>query len=437
MKHYPNIEVSAQTAATAIERADEWFERLKHSHDPTDRAATVAWLKESPLHVREMLLTMAWDRLLDRMLDPGREIDIEVLMGKKTTRVTEQAKEWSERLKHSHDANDRERYLAWLEESPRHMREMLGVSMRNKLQPRQIASTSRDVVAALDTHVTLQTKTRPRVGWTWLWGLSAAACLAIVLALGWSQFGERSASQQQFATAIGEQRSVGLSDGSIIHLNTQSNVRIAYSDRARDVYLAEGQAIFKVKHDAARAFRVHVDHVIVQAIGTQFDVHRLKDRTTVAVIEGAVQIISNAPDSLDSETLSQLPESTKIRAGEAAVIDADGKLARDTIDVQRTIAWRERTLIFEKSTLAEIATEFNRYNRTPKIRVEGEALRARRYSVVSDADDPQSLLDYLSTDRSLAFDRTGDEVVIRMQSNFSQTRPTIQSRPPDPAGSEK
>jgi ferric-dicitrate binding protein FerR (iron transport regulator) len=48
-------------------------------------------------------------------------------------------------------------------------------------------------------------------------------------------------------------------------------------------------ANFKVKQDATRPFRVHVDSVVVQAIGTQFDVYRLKDQTNVAVIEGVSQ----------------------------------------------------------------------------------------------------------------------------------------------------
>jgi transmembrane sensor len=58
-------------------------------------------------------------------------------------------------------------------------------------------------------------------------------------------------------------------------------------------------------------------------------------------------------------------------------------------------AWRRRRLVFRKDTLAYIAAEFNRYNRTPKIRVEGETLRLRRFNGVFDADNPLPLLQFL------------------------------------------
>lgn len=369
--------VNREAAVLIAERADEWVERLKHSHDPNDRVEFLAWLKKSPLHVREVLCATTWDKLLEHTLDPNRALDVEALMRQTGSNV---------------------------------------VPLGN--------SISRDTAAVAVELAEPRSMQSKRIGWSSLARIAAAACLALALALGWLQLTGRSEPQQQFGTTIGEQRSVGLSDGSIVHMNTQSRVRIAFSAAARDVYLLEGQAIFKVKHDAARPFRVHVGSAAVQAIGTQFDVRRLKDRTHVAVIEGVVQIISDTGGDLDPETLAKLPESTKVPAGESVVIIADGKLTpHATISPQDASAWQQRRLVFHKHTLAEIAAEFNRYNRTPQIRVEGDTLRARRFSMVLDADDPQSLLDYLSTNKQITVDRTGHELVIRMTSGFAQNKP--------------
>lgn len=360
--------MNQEEAVLIAERAHEWLDRLERSEDPNDRADFMAWLKESPVHVREVLSATTFDAVLPLTLDPDHKIDVDVLARQKNVVLL---------------GNGAGREIEPARMKPRKMRDK-------------------------------------RMGWSSLIGLSAAAGLAIAVAINWPGPAE---PQQQFGTSVGEQRSIGLSDGSIVHMNTQSNVRVAFSDTARDVYLLGGQATFKVKHDAARPFRVHVDSTVVQAIGTQFDVHRLKDRTNVAVIEGVVQIISGTEGKLDAATLSKLPENTKVPAGESVVIVADGKLTpHAAISPQDASAWQQRRLIFRNHTLAEIATEFNRYNRAPQIRIEGEDLRARRFNIVLDADDPQSLLDYLSTDKQIAFNRSGDELVIRTQ-NFARARP--------------
>jgi transmembrane sensor len=358
-----------EEAVLIAERAHEWLDRLERSHDPNDRAEFMAWLKESPLHVREVLFATTFDAALAHVLDPDHKQDIEALASQ--TNV---------------------------------------VPLSN--------GAGQDMGSATVKPRTMRDK---RLGWRSLVALAAAACLAIAIAVDWSY---PTQPTEQFGTAIGEQRSIGLSDGSIVHMNTRSRVRVAFSDTARDVYLLDGQAIFKVKHDAARPFRVHVDTAVVQAIGTQFDVHRLKDRTNVAVIEGVVQIISGTEGKLDAETLSKLPENTKVPAGESVVIVADGKLTPHAeISPQDAGAWQQRRLIFRNHTLAEIADEFNRYNHT-QLRVEGETLRTMRFTrLVLDAGDPQTLLDYLARERPIVTERVGDELVIRIQPNFAQTKP--------------
>lgn len=337
------------------ERAAEWLERMK-APDPHERAEFSSWLKESPRNAREILLAMAWDVALDQV-DPNHEIDLDDLMARMSTNVVP-VRRGSDLVNSRH----------WLHS----------------------------------------------LGWSRVAGFGVIATVLVAVFLGWSGIAQRLLSPNQFETAVGEQRAIELGDGSVIHLNTQSRVRVAFSEKARDVYLNAGQAIFKVKHDATRPFRVHVGHAIVQAIGTQFDVHRLADRTNVAVIDGVVQII--ADDSNVKMSLTQLSERTRIAAGKAVSIIADGQITPPAaVNVVEMNAWQQRRLIFRKNTLLEIADEFNRYNKSPQIRVTGDELQARKFSGVFDADDPESLLMYLKSDSQLAFDREGDEFVISMR----------------------
>ena len=57
--------------------------------------------------------------------------------------------------------------------------------------------------------------------------------------------------------------------------------------------------------------------------------------------------------------------------------------------------------------------EFNRYNRAPRLRLEGIGGDTRHYTGTFDADDPQSLALLLSQDRTLSVDQGNGEIVIR------------------------
>ena len=63
-------------------------------------------------------------------------------------------------------------------------------------------------------------------------------------------------------------------------------------------------------------------------------------------------------------------------------------------NVERTLAWRERRLVFDGEPLASVVEEFNRYNSPPLV-VSDARLREQHISGVFGANDPESLLDFL------------------------------------------
>src|SRR4029077_5426176 len=77
-----------------------------------------------------------------------------------------------------------------------------------------------------------------------------------------------------YATALGEQRSLALSDGSTVQLDSLSKIRIRYGEHDRPVVLLQGQALFHVAKDTTRPFIVDIGQTRVRAVGTQFDVYR-------------------------------------------------------------------------------------------------------------------------------------------------------------------
>ncbi|HEX8777935.1 MAG TPA: FecR domain-containing protein, partial [Rhodanobacter sp.] len=102
----------------------------------------------------------------------------------------------------------------------------------------------------------------------------------------------------QYATAAGQQRTVQLADGSMILLDTDSEVSVSYSPRTRRVDLRHGQAQFSVQGNHAWPFVVHAGSGTVTAVGTQFQV-RLKDGSTdVALLKGKLAIATQTPDGI-------------------------------------------------------------------------------------------------------------------------------------------
>jgi transmembrane sensor len=235
---------------------------------------------------------------------------------------------------------------------------------------------------------------------------ASAACLA--------SDADRS-GMQQYRTETGELRTIPLPDGSTIILDVESELRVALLDEARNVYLDEGRAYFHVAYDPMRVFTVHVNRSTVQATGSQFDVRRKAGLTIVSVIEGGVHVVSTAGDA------NVTPASRGRRPmGKRVTIELDGVISPPVdSELLHITSWQKRRLAFQHNTLVEIADEFNRYNKSPKLRVEGDILRAKTLSGVLDADDPQSLLDYLAVDSRIEFDRADpDLIVIRMRSRY-------------------
>jgi transmembrane sensor len=345
-------------------QASEWMQTLARA-DGAGHAAFVAWLKESPRNVREYLLTVALDEALAGM--------------------------------------DRER---------RHdVRALLEDARADNL----VALNGVTGAAPQPVHAPLQAPRRQRRSTAWAVAAAASlAMMAITLAALWwiaSPLGG-----EEYLTGVGEQRTVRLADGSLVQINTRSRLAVRYSDNGRDLTLLQGEALFQVARDPARPFRVAAGAAVVQALGTQFNIHRGERATTVSVLEGVVQISSGAAASPAAGTAptSQPARDQIASSGEEVRIAEGGIVAREALDPARVTAWRERRLVFRSERLADIAAEFNRYNHRPRLRLEGPDVAERRYTGTFDADDPGSLALLLSEEGDLVVELgRGEEILVR------------------------
>ncbi|MEJ1963125.1 MAG: FecR domain-containing protein [Gammaproteobacteria bacterium] len=217
-------------------------------------------------------------------------------------------------------------------------------------------------------------------------GFGLAASLVLAVGFVWVML----TRPQQFQTAFGEQRSFLLDDGSRVTLNTASKIEVRLRGHRRQVYLAAGEALFEVAHDPSRPFDVRTGNAVLRAVGTQFDVDRRPGRTIVTIVEGRVAMLS-AGASPAGGVLPPL----LVAADRVVITDEGAPALRHGVNLAAALSWTQRQLSFEHRPLAEVAEEFNRYNRE-RIEIRSAALRAQEVTGTFQSNDVASFVAFLS-----------------------------------------
>jgi transmembrane sensor len=213
--------------------------------------------------------------------------------------------------------------------------------------------------------------------------LAAAAIVAwwLVAATGW----------QTYATEIGGYQRVLLADGTVVELNTGTELKVRLTDDHRRVRLLRGEAAFKVAREAHRPFDVTAADATIRAVGTAFNVRvRNANSVEVVVTEGRVAVTRGAPPRERSDAADAVPT---LSAGESAASAGDGLVVRKVapVEVQRRLAWQAGELIFQGESLAQAVAEFNRYNRRQLV-IADAALEALQVGGNFRATDPESFV---------------------------------------------
>ncbi|WBY08191.1 FecR domain-containing protein [Sphingomonas sp. 7/4-4] len=212
---------------------------------------------------------------------------------------------------------------------------------------------------------------RPR---TWAALTALAASVAAIVGVS---FHEARPSRQaavataSFATEVGGHRSLGLSDGSRVELNTDTRVRTAIGGDRRAVWLDKGEAFFEVSHRDGLPFIVHAGSREITVLGTKFSVRRFGGKVTVWVREGRVRV--------ENVEHASAARSAVVTAGGVALSDGAATLVTSASPerVEQALSWREGMLSFDQERLGDIALEFNRYNRKKIVIGDAEAANIR------------------------------------------------------------
>jgi transmembrane sensor len=307
------------------------------------------------------------------------------------------------------DTETRRRFDDWLRRSPEHVRAYLGLLPLWKQgavakyspdrSPEQLvayALTEGNVVP-LGARQNIPNRALPGIR-----GGIVKAAAVIVVVLG-GLFAWLQVRAPTYTTGIAEQHSLLLPDGSTIELNARTKVRIDFTEKQRGIALLQGQALFHVMPDKHRPFVVHAGSLSVRAVGTQFDVNRMASGTVVTVVEGRVTIGGR--------------EGSLLSAGQQVTLSSNpthpAKQVRPA-NLAAATAWTQRRLVFDASTLSEVAEEFNRYNAKPIV-IDDAALDRFPISGSFSSTDSASLLRFLEAQPHIEVVSSDDEIRIALR----------------------
>jgi transmembrane sensor len=185
---------------------------------------------------------------------------------------------------------------------------------------------------------------------------AGVALIAISGAVGnfWLRNAQQQPSDAVYSTALGERKTIALTDGSEIELNTNTAIRFHSGAAKKVVTLLRGEAYFQIKHDPKRLFVIKADGHRITDIGTKFRVRRDAARLEVSLLEGEVRF-----DSADGRVkpVTMKPGDVVIATAHSAAV-----MQQPRKEIADSLGWRSGMIVFRHTTLAEAASEFNRYN---------------------------------------------------------------------------
>lgn len=237
-------------------------------------------------------------------------------------------------------------------------------------------------------------RSRPR-GNNWLKVAAIITGLALLTAAIWLITGSNKKMVVQ--TAYGKRQQVWLPDSSKVILNGHSGIswnKHWPGNKKREVWL-EGEAFFEVRHlnrnpqqvKEAERFVVYTDRLLIEVLGTSFNIRERRGNTEVVLQTGKIKI--GFRDSSHAAIIMQPGDMLRYNAQTHA-------LTTTTTVPENYSAWKEGKLILNNPTVQEIIT-YLEDNYGKKIQLQNKELAAKKIEGPILLDNLNDALFILST----------------------------------------
>lgn len=194
-----------------------------------------------------------------------------------------------------------------------------------------------------------------KVFWSDRYVWAAAAVLLLTCSAILYNFFSPANQVQIVKAAPGRHESVNLPDGSLVQLNSGSEIRFyeKFPDSARSVTLT-GEAYFEVTSNQ-RPFYVNTGTAQIRVLGTKFGIWAREEQTRVTVREGRVSLRALAAPPATAVVLTANQTSSCPKEGNPTT--------PRSVDAEQRLGWLEGKIVFDQTALDEVIAELQRvYN---------------------------------------------------------------------------
>jgi len=255
------------------------------------------------------------------------------------------------------DADQEAAFQVWLAESRANAEAYERAAEALGEMARPAAYVPGEIDATLRRHER-RVSERWRSGPVWACGAAAAAVLLLAIVI----FALMPQSPQSYGTAVGEQASLTLPDGTRVELGAASRIEWHDNGDLRQVRLLAGSAVFTIA-EADQPFELRSGGFVIRDIGTTFSVGRrshLNDpagraaAVEVAVLEGAIEMTLDRPEK--TTPLRRLDPGERAHWADAAEAPELSTFAPGDFAL-----WRKNRLSYHERPLAEVLADLQRH----------------------------------------------------------------------------
>ncbi|MCF6403712.1 FecR domain-containing protein [Chitinophaga filiformis] len=205
------------------------------------------------------------------------------------------------------------------------------------------------------------------------------------------------------ATPHGGQYQLTLADGSRVWLNAASSIRFptAFTGRERLVEIT-GEAYFEIAQQAEMPFRVKVNDVQVNVLGTSFNIMAYQDEQAIktTLVDGAVQLKHGNNSSVLKPGL------------QANLSSRDDHFVIAAADMEQTLAWKEGKFRFRNTNIRTIMRQLSRWYDI-EVNYQGDVSDIDLTGVISRREEAGKLLKALEATQRVQFEVNGNKVTVK------------------------
>jgi transmembrane sensor len=229
---------------------------------------------------------------------------------------------------------------------------------------------------------------------------------AAVLAVGAGGYVLMSAGPAEaFETGVGEQREVGLADGTRVLLNASTRIEARIGHDRREARVVAGEALFQIAESEAGPFSIATPNGQIEAASGEILVKLLPEGARVALMSGGARALRTSwfggAEPIVAQANSEIVFAE--RTVEVAAIPAE--------QLARRVSWREGMLAFDNTPLSEAAADVTRQSGVRFVFAD-PALTELRVGGLVRADDLDAFLALLRNNLAITSERRGEEIIL-------------------------